>query len=277
MMLVTYVFILFPLFVTGSQHLFENRISKYEYLLFENFESTKNSFLKEQKTVKQLQNFRNSLYERLELLQDSKDRSLYLKNESSIYSINVPNFKHNINIRRDGVQNRNPEVLSVTEPFTNNQISREEYNDVFKYERDYKNTDHTDIMRAALRGLIMLQATYNQDMQEYSKGHLSYKNRLMQTSRKTDSLKPEDLVTLSTIALNDFNWIDNAITYLKAAIHKYYSISTESDNNQSDDFEQLLLAMKKHYSIYHNEMLAKKDNPIGPEWKLHPYIVDSGA
>ena len=123
----------------------------------------------------------------------------------------------------------------------------------------------------------MLQATYNQDMQEYSKGHLSYKNRLMQTSRKTDSLKPEDLVTLSTIALNDFNWIDNAITYLKAAIHKYYSISTESDNNQSDDFEQLLLAMKKHYSIYHNEMLAKKDNPIGPEWKLHPYIVDSGA
>ena len=268
MALFRYVFISFPVLISGSQ---------YEYLWFENFESTKSSFLKEQETVKLLNNVKNSLYERVECLEDNKSRSLRLKNGRSIYSINIPNNNSHSDVRSDGVLSRKPKILSTTEPFTNYQISKEEYNDGFNDELDYKNSTPVNLIRAALKGLIMLQETYHQDMEEYSKGHISYKNRLIQTSRKTDSLNPEDLATMSTIALNDFNWIDNAITYLKAAIYKYHFISTENDSNYSKRFEELLLTMKKHYSVYHNEMLAKKDNPIGPEWKLHPYMIDSGA
>ena len=92
-----------------------------------------------------------------------------------------------------------------------------------------------------------------------------------------DSLNIEDLVTLSTIALNDFNWADNAITYLKAAINIFNGIPTTEKTKQPDDFEQSLLTMKHHLTVYHNTMIAKKDNPFGPDWKLHPYLIDPGG
>ena len=81
---------------------------------------------------------------------------------------------------------------------------------------------------------------------------------------------------MSTVALNDFNWVDNAVTYLKAAINEFYSSTEENRASHPDGFEESLLTAKNHLSIYHNEMLTKKDNPIGTEWKLHPYRVDPG-
>ena len=86
-------------------------------------------------------------------------------------------------------------------------------------------------MRKALHGLIMLQETYELDMPEYSKGQIRYKNQITKSDRNMDSLNTEDLVTLSTIALNDFNWADNAITYLKAAIDTFNSIPTKGKTN----------------------------------------------
>ena len=35
--------------------------------------------------------------------------------------------------------------------------------------------------------------------------------------------------------------------------------------------------MKKDYPVYHNNMLEKKDNFIGPEWKMYPHKIDIGS
>ena len=245
--------------------------------MFENFESTKSSFLKEQEFVKQLKNIRKSFSYELEKLEVNKDMSANLKANSSTYSEGEASLKPNVFTSLENAQSSNIAIPYLNEQSKIHSTTKKKYQDVFNHTLGFGNVENKEIMRAALHGLIMLQETYEQDMQEYAKGKIRYKNQITKSYRNMDSLNIEDLVTLSTIALNDFNWADNAITYLKAAINIFNGIPTTEKTKQPDGFEQSLLTMKHHLTVYHNEMIAKKDNPFGPDWKLHPYLIDPGG
>ena len=245
--------------------------------MFENFESTKSSFLKEQEFVKQLKNIRKSLNHKLEKLEVNENKNSNLKNNTSIYSEIEASLKPNVFTSLENPPSSDIEIPFLNEHYTIHSTSKKYYQDVFNHTLGFGDVENKEIMRAALQGLIMLQETYELDMQEYSKGQIRYKNQITKSYRNMDSLNTEDLVTLSTIALNDFNWADNAITYLRAAIDTFNSIPTKEKTNQSDGFEKSLITMKNHLTVYHIEMLAKKDNPFGPDWKLHPYLIDPGG
>ena len=266
-MIAIQILLLFPILINCSQ---------YEYLMFENFELTKNSFLKEQQIVKQLKDIRKSLHQQIEQLEGHKNRNMDLYNDNSTIPVNIPKLKQNDFPSSEEFLSHDLEISSMNKSNTNYTSYKDAYEGVFNHKLDFGNVNNSDVIHAALKGLIMIQETYTQDMEKYSKGHISFKDHVTETSRSTDSLKSEDLLTMSTIALNDFNWVDNAVTYLKAAINEFYSSTEENRANLPDGFEESLLTTKNQLSVYHNEMLAKKDNPIGTEWKLHPYRVDTG-
>ena len=133
-------------------------------------------------------------------------------------------------------------------------------------------------MTAACAGAIMLQETYDQDIAEFSKGHLHIKSDAVKSLRKIDTLKLEDLLVMSNVAFNYYKWYDTALKYLKEAINMFYSYSeSNSSIDQHPDIESRLVSMKKEYPLYHNDMFDKKENFIGPDWKMFPHKVDIGS
>ena len=153
----------------------------------------------------------------------------------------------------------------------------DKYNFVFDFEKMYRRT-MIDIMKGGLRGLVMLQETYEQDIQLFSKGQLHLKSNIDTNSRKKDSLKPDDLAAMSVLAFEFYKWYDNSLKYLREALKSFYLSSYVKKNrdNIMDGLEKYLLSMKIHYSSYHNQLHSKKKNILGNGWKLYPYIVDEG-
>ena len=256
---------------------------KYEYYLFENFEMTKDCFIKEQGINKALQINRQNLYHKMEAL----SHSIYISQEPSsaigsntqkLHAQNVHDkSKFTFKLMFNKYQFRK---LSIWSNFYSLYLKvKDKFNFLFDFEKVYKRST-LEIMDGALKGLVMLQETYEQDIKDFSKGHLHLKNKniIEPRSRKIDSLQPDDLAAMSTLAFEYYKWYDNSLIYLKEAFESYYSLSNEQRREMpTEDFEKSLLMMKKHYTSYHNQLLQKKDNILGDSWKLYPYPVDKGS
>ena len=122
----------------------------------------------------------------------------------------------------------------------------------------------------------MLRETFEQNITDFSKGHLCLKNIMYNSSRQIDSLKLEDIAAMSKIAFNQFNYYDSAIEYLKAAINIFYNEIGKRNDYVYRTIDELLSFMKKNYPSFHNEMLSKMDISVGIDWKLYPVMVDEG-
>ena len=252
---------------------------KYSYLLFENFEMTKESFKKEQKLFTALQVNRKNLHYKLdelnhwttEKLPSIVGRNLQKTNEHTLENCFHISIKYMISTyffrKKLFLNDFQPEHHRVGD----------KYDFVFDFEKMYRRT-MIDIMKGGLRGLVMLQETYEQDIQLFSKGHLRLKSNIDTNSRKIDSLKPDDLAAMSVLAFEFYKWYDNSLKYLKEALKSFYlsSYVKKNKDNVMDGLEIYLLSMKIHYSSYHNQLHSKKKNILGNGWKLYPYIVDEG-
>ena len=255
---------------------------KYQYYLFENFEMTKDCFVKEQGINKALQMNRQNLLHKMDALSqriyiDQEPSSIIGSNTQKLYS---QNFHDKLEFTLRLMYNRYQfRTLSVWSNFHSLYIKvKDNFNFLFDFEKVYQRSTQ-EIMDGSLKGLVMLQETYEQDIKDFSKGHLHLKNKntIERTSRNIDSLQPDDLAAMSTLAFDDYKWYDNSLTYLRAALESYYSLSYEQRREMpTEDFEKTLLWMKKHYTSYHNQLLQKKDNILGESWKLYPYPVDTG-
>ena len=95
---------------------------------------------------------------------------------------------------------------------------------LFVFEGVYK-LSALQILNGALKGLVMLQETYAQDIKDFSKGHFYLKNTIECTSRKTDSLQPDDLAAMSSLAFKHYNWYNNDLAYLEKSLNSYYYLS----------------------------------------------------
>ena len=256
---------------------------KYEYYLFENFEMTKDCFIKEQGINKALQINRQNLYHKM----DALSHRIYINQEpssaigSNTQKLHAQNFHDKLKFTFRLMFNKYQfRKLSIWSNFYSLYLKvQDKFNFLFDFEKVYKRST-LEIMDGALKGLVMLQETYEQDIKDFSKGHLHLKNKkiIEHSSRKIDSLQPDDLAAMSTLAFEYYKWYDNSLIYLKEALESYYSLSNDQRREMpTEDFEKSLLMMKKHYTSYHNQLLQKKDNILGDSWKLYPYPVDKGS
>lgn len=145
------------------------------------------------------------------------------------------------------------------------------------YNQEYfYNTSIETILRGGIKGLIMLQETYMQDIKHYYQGNLQLENKIQYRSRKVHSLLPQDLAAMSSIAITVMKWYDNSLQYLKAALDLFYSFSINDRSQLPLRQEKSLLEMKIDYSKLHNDLLGEKQNNLGSDWKLYPDMVDKG-
>merc|ERR1712226_1168340 len=120
----------------------------------------------------------------------------------------------------------------------------------------------------------MLQETYNLNMNLFSKGMVGDKNTFL--SRRIDSLHPDDLVLMSTIAIMTFRWYDNSLMYLEEAVNVLYRLSVTERNKWPFTFHSTMLNLTKSYSTAHNKMLNNNRKYIGSDWKSSPFFVKEG-
>ena len=242
---------------------------------------TKDCFIKEQGINKVLRVNRQNLHHKMDAISQRIDQEPSSTIGSNTQKLHAQNVHDKLEFTLRLMYNRCPfRTLSIWSNFHSLYIKvKDNFNFLFDFEKVYQRSTQ-EIMDGSLKGLVMLQETYEQDIKDFSKGHLHLKNEniIERNSRKIDSLQPDDLAAMSTLAFEYYKWYDNSLIYLKEAFESYYSLSNEQRREMpTEDFEKSLLMMKKHYTSYHNQLLQKKDNILGDSWKLYPYPVDKGS
>ena len=245
-----------------------------DFLLFENHELTKASFIEEQEIYKNLRKIsqhldtqKHNFHRELVCREDSEPVQNSVSHDSKSFKIKVmERFRNSLHPDSYPFPNTNENYIT----------SKLENNFTFSYEDVYQTVGKTSILKAALKGVIMLQETYVPNIENFASGNLSLKSVELSSSRRIDSLNHLDLAMLSKIAFNELNWFDSAIKLLKVAIDMFYNIRDSVTANYGNIVDDLLSSMRSKYSLYHNEMALKVDNPVGPDWKVYPYPVDEG-
>ena len=82
----------------------------------------------------------------------------------------------------------NENSCSLKDSFNRYRKHKRESNGKFSYQDFYSKRSMLDLMKAACEGVIMLQETYDQNITEFSKGHLHLKKGIDKNTRKVDSL-----------------------------------------------------------------------------------------
>ena len=257
-----------------------------DYLLFENFDLTKNTFVEEQNIFKNILNIRNSLNLKYKEL-DENGKNYREEVEDIKHNHTQLSFRKNIlELRKVEKSETKKDDLIHSKPATNNlEISQWMYLDIRKsinqnygFEKIYANNTETQLITAALKGLMMLQDTYGLDIKSFSRGDLEIKSNEKFKYRNMDRLQVEDLVSMSGISFNHLRWYDASIRYLKEAADIFVATAKETYQNSvfRNILDEFLNAMKKLYPAYHNKMLEKMDNPIGTDYKLYPLPIDEG-
>jgi len=248
-----------------------------DFLLFENHELTKASFIEEQEIYKNLRKVRQHLDTQKDKFHLNKElvcRQYSVADQNSV-SHDCKSFKIKVMERiKNSLHSDSYYFHNINEKYNNNKI---ENNYTFSYEDVYQTIGKTNILKAALKGVLMLQETYVPNIENFASGNLSLKSVALMNSRLIDSLDHLDLAMLSKIAFNELNWFDSAIKLLRAAIDMFYNIRDSVTANYGIVVDDLLSSIRSKYSLYHNEMASKVDNPVGPDWKVYPYPVDEGT
>ena len=148
---------------------------KYSFYFFDNFEMTKDCFIKEQNIVKGLRLSRETLHYNVHKL----NRVIYnYYNLSSIMACNTQRT-HNKNLKKELhftltllYRRYNFGKITVWSNIHHLYLKMKDIlNFSFNFERVYKRST-LDIVNGALKGLVMLQETYEQDIIDFSKGQL---------------------------------------------------------------------------------------------------------
>ena len=108
----------------------------------------------------------------------------------------------------------------------------------------------------ALKGMLMLQETYQLDPKDFLKGQIIYKNQIFKSRY---SMSVQDLEKLTKLAFN-YEWFDNSITFLKAIN------STENKD---------ILLLKNDLIKVHNKLVMARKARISKKSKVFPLIVNS--
>ena len=178
--------------------------SLYDYGLFENFELTKDIFIQEQGVVKQLEDVRNALYDQqhsvsqigrgLELSTNEVDVTDTTFQDTSlpnkiVYPFDLKDLL--LKVKPDEDNKTNSSSIKTRDIHWHKDLSHEDFSN---------NVPTHDIIIGASKGLLMIQETYNLNIKDFAKGNFVTKYRSVNSSRQIDSLHPDDLANMATIA-----------------------------------------------------------------------------
>ena len=261
--------------------------SKYDHLLFENFEMTKHTFVEEQTIFQNARNLKsiiNLMFSEFDTNNRKTSNTLnksthkYDQSKLDIKSLDFRNIKK-LKEEHNHITSSLLKRKQLQSSYLRYRYHTTKNNYSYDFEKIYSNIPRTELLIAALKGVIMLQDTYGPDIRRFSKGDLNLKNITFIRSRSSDVLQVEDLVSMSGIAFNDLHWYDTSIRYLKQAINKFSSTSRKPYNSSFFEhiLQECLVLMKKWYSSYHNELLNKMGYPIKlDDYKLFPVMINEG-
>ena len=141
-------------------------------------------------------------------------------------------------------------------------------------------TDET--LDGALRGIIVLHEIYNLGLERFIKGDIR-DDASISNSRKTDSLKSDDLALMAVEAFN-LEWYDNSVEYINSSTNsiKRHVYEKNEGHYQPSLFEKAAFRIRRNYAKYRNNLLLQRNTSIavsseGIQWKLFSYLVDEGS
>ena len=247
---------------------------KYDFAVFENFEETKKIFIREMKMASIFDTINKMLlYRKIILDQTIKNdkmpwtfslRQLFgkLSVRSRFYDVS-PNIKSHLGrwkIEQHKLRHlkKNSMALDIKYP-----LSAEE------------------LLSGALKGIIILHETYGLNLELFIQGKL-LDNNAISKSRKTDSLKKDDLALMAVEAFK-MDWYDSSIKYINSSTSSYHQHISEQNQNHYGfpKFQEISLKIRRYYAKHHNILLvqSKTTNDLiseGIQWKLFPHVVDEG-
>ena len=145
--------------------------SRYEYLFLESFELSKDWCIKKQNLGRELTISRRNLYDKIAALTNAINEISQYHNDSNSIDINGVEKSPNIEIRSfRNYSNASTMSQPGAEYFTY-VITKRDMNLFSNIENIY-NRSKVLIVEAAAKEVIMLQKAYDQNITEYSKGHL---------------------------------------------------------------------------------------------------------
>ena len=182
-----------------SEHTLSNP-EFHKFLVFENFEATMKLFISEHKLVRKLK----------------KTREHTLTIEKNILNniltpVATTSQYYTIGLRKRVVQYRRQYLLLLLSKTTKNKFFDLEYN--------FNNT-RKEVMEGALKGILTLQETYDQNITAFSSGTVEWIGYKTSGSRITDKLVADDLASMSILAFTLFEWYDASVIYIHEAIRK---------------------------------------------------------
>ena len=260
--------------------------SKYDHLLYENFELTKRTFIEEQvifQNTRHLKNIINLMFSEVESNIGNASNTVHQTtnkhNQPIMYttSIDYNNMKK-LKEASNNIKCSFFATKKLQSSYLRYRNLRNNFSYSYGFEKVYSNIPRTQLLVAALKGVIMLQDTYGPDIKHFSRGELNLKKNIFIKSRSNDALQVDDLLSMSGIAFNELHWYDSSIRYLKQAIDELFSNTRKVYNSSFFErfLQECLTSMKKWYSSYHNELLHKMGNPIGMDYKLLPLRINEG-
>ena len=175
------------------------------------------------------------------------------------------------------------ESTSVTKPIANKWLSLSNINnghiriqENIEKMLPFFNESAEDVIFGAIKGVMMIQETYDLKIREFASGNFANDNQMISRSiNKLDQLDTFDLTEIAKVAFQ-MGWYDTALKYLKESISSLKSTHLNLKINIPLGFNRNLQRMRKKFVEFHNTSLMNKRKRIGEDWKLFPYLIDNG-
>ena len=133
------------------------------------------------------------------------------------------------------------------------------------------NSSSTEILKDALKGILMLQTTYNLNITKLANAEVPVRERIVPsyTKVKHEKLISQDLVAIGKQAFM-YGWYDTSILFLLEAYNML--VRTKDTFQQLKSSKQMLTSAV----AYHNRMLLEYGYTVGESWKAFDYLVHIG-
>lgn len=252
--------------------------NRFEFRVFENFQVTKEIFLKEQKIVENLRSIRQTLRDeqanveaKLQLL---KAKRLSYENIKALY---FPGNEDNNSTKESldpinsfGLLKRSALLMPVLKSFTKTKISslRKSLSEIKSTCTEFP--DEWDFVGAG-KGLVILHDTYDFNITAAMEGHIIYRDVHGETKilRGRERLGIGDLLVLADRSYNS-GYYSNAIEIVKVVLNKIQKekLSIPKENMKT------IKTFKKNLIDLNNQYVSKKHQIMGATFKVLPYLID---
>jgi prolyl 4-hydroxylase len=234
----------------------------FVFLRFEHHELSKETFLKEQKSVELLKRLRETLASRrksikkfVDKVKGKNDRDRVSNSCDTITAFNV--------IKRS----------SVNVPFLRSQF-KEDLAAIpairLSVNQSIEDFPDNEDYNGALKGLVMLQDTYDLDLDAATEGNVAYYSSqfLYKEFQGKEKLQVEDLYDLANKATSQLLF-DTGIVFLQAAFNLAEKIKP------TKSLMKKMKTLRKNLVHLNNKHLMKWQKMLGDNYKCLPYLVDN--